>query len=462
LSATTALYNPYIFAGPIQNPADFYGRNAQLRDVFECIRKSACVNLVGDRRSGKTSLLFHLRHFDIQKQYLANPRDYVFVYLDGQLMPADPAGFYRELLLAIKEQCPDLALPVDETAADERLVRRFLDAMRPRRLVLLVDEFECISLNQDYPARFFVFLRGLSICYNISFIVASRQRLTECCSRDVVTSPFPNIFRPCEIGPFTLDEFDQFIVKSAAPSGAPISQVRDEILKMAGLYPYLVQAACWHFYRAWEERGRFDLDIRSLVRRRFEDEVQSHWDSLWRHFSVEERETLQQLAHGEQPTRSNVVWRMEQRGYIREGKLFSEIFAAFVQERSLEPASAPNTSDIQKNGAPPAEGLWVDVETGNAYLNAQLIDPPLTKQQFDLLNLLCEQKGNICTPYMIVKSVWSEDYLDRVDDQRIAALVSRLRKRIEPEGKPWRYIVTIHGRGLKLGDGTISQDADSD
>jgi len=63
---------------------------------------------------------------------------------------------------------------------------------------------------------------------------------------------------------------------------------------------------------------------------------------------------------------------------------------------------------------------------------------------------------------MIVKSVWSEDYLDRVDDQRIAAMVSRLRKRIEPEGKPWRYIVTIHGRGLKLGDGPISQDADSD
>ena len=101
----------------------------------------------------------------------------------------------------------------------------------------------------------------------------------------------------------------------------------------------------------------------------------------------------------------------------------------------------------------PRHGLHVDVDSGNVYLAGAVIDPPLPKHQFLLLRLLYENRGKICTPYMIVKAVWSEDYIDQVDDQRIAQLIRRLRKRVEPDGQPWRNILTVRGRGLTMGDG---------
>jgi DNA-binding response OmpR family regulator len=103
-------------------------------------------------------------------------------------------------------------------------------------------------------------------------------------------------------------------------------------------------------------------------------------------------------------------------------------------------------------------GIWVDEKSGNVYINGKLLSPPLTAHQFSLLRLLYRNKGSICDTDTIIKEVFGQEYMEKVDDQRIAQLVSRLRKRIEPEGKPWQYIQTIHGRGLRLRDGDSPDD----
>jgi DNA-binding winged helix-turn-helix (wHTH) protein len=65
---------------------------------------------------------------------------------------------------------------------------------------------------------------------------------------------------------------------------------------------------------------------------------------------------------------------------------------------------------------------------------------------------LYDNANCICDKYGIVEAVWSSDYIDDVDDPRIAKLVSRLREDVEPNPKKSRYIVTVHGRGYKLAD----------
>jgi DNA-binding response OmpR family regulator len=56
----------------------------------------------------------------------------------------------------------------------------------------------------------------------------------------------------------------------------------------------------------------------------------------------------------------------------------------------------------------------------------------------------------ICDKYQIVEAVWGEEYIDEVDDARIEKLVSRLRKKIEPDPNEPRYLLTVRGRGYKL------------
>jgi len=49
-----------------------------------------------------------------------------------------------------------------------------------------------------------------------------------------------------------------------------------------------------------------------------------------------------------------------------------------------------------------------------------------------------------------VEAVWGEEYVDEVYDSAIEKLVSRLRKKIEPDPSNPRYIITVRGRGYKL------------
>jgi len=448
VSSETAIGNPYSYGRPIQDPGGFYGREQQLHDIFEHIEKKECVNVVGERRSGKTSLLYRLESREEQVSRGADPKA-LFVYVDAEIIPQSPDGFFREVFTQVGLRYAHLQLQLPDTELAEQQVRLLFKDMQPYRLIVLVDEFECISQCEAFPPRFFVFLRGLSFCYDISFILSTHRRLFECCTPEVVTSPFPNIFKTVEVGPFAPEEYEHFVKDTSRRGGAPLQLVQEDVAKLAGYFPYLVQMACWHYYQVWTESGSLDEESRTEVRRRFDQEAAPHLRAVWsRYLSDEERDTLLHLLAGESSARPNVVWRLQKRGYIQDDHLASVALADYIRDQMQTVPASPAVAE----GVPSA-GLWVDAASGNLYLEGNRLEPPLTKHQYRLVKLLFENKGKICTPYMVVEAVWSEDYIDQVDDQRIAQLISRLRKRVEPEGRPWRHIVTVHGRGLTLGDG---------
>jgi uncharacterized protein len=54
--------NPFTFGNPIKDPARFYGREADIRQITNRLLSSAheSTSIIGERRIGKTSLLYHL------------------------------------------------------------------------------------------------------------------------------------------------------------------------------------------------------------------------------------------------------------------------------------------------------------------------------------------------------------------------------------------------------------------
>lgn len=93
--------------------------------------------------------------------------------------------------------------------------------------------------------------------------------------------------------------------------------------------------------------------------------------------------------------------------------------------------------------------LWVDAGSGNVWVERRPIEP-LTKLEYRLLLLLYENENKICNKYKIVEEVWGEYYTDQVDDSRIEKLVSRLRRKIEPDPAHPQFIITVRGRGYRL------------
>ena len=113
---------------------------------------------------------------------------------------------------------------------------------------------------------------------------------------------------------------------------------------------------------------------------------------------------------------------------------------AFVDAGATAPLTFENTN----------QGLRMDAETRQIWLNGVLLDPPLSLHQYRLLEALWDSGGGVVTRDQIVNSVWPEASGEGVSEQAIDALVRRLRERLAEIDKDFRYIVTVRGHGFRL------------
>lgn len=93
------------------------------------------------------------------------------------------------------------------------------------------------------------------------------------------------------------------------------------------------------------------------------------------------------------------------------------------------------------------EELRVDNQTKSVFIRGQLLHPPLSVKEFQLLDLLYQRKGQVVSKEEIARHVW--DY-DIFDNNAIDVLVYRVRQRIEPRAHAPTYLLTLRGFGYKL------------
>ncbi len=175
-----ALSNPYIAGNPVRGQMNFVGRLDILRDVQRVLRNpnANAIVLYGQRRIGKTSILFQL------EQQLAETKEYLPVYFDLH----DKTDLsLAEILYRLAAQ---IARYVDITGLDRAQFddegsffrSDFLpEAIRRtnRSLILLFDEFD--TLDRPYKgqvaASFLPYLqRWMSRTVDIHFVLAMGRR----------------------------------------------------------------------------------------------------------------------------------------------------------------------------------------------------------------------------------------------------------------------------------------------
>jgi len=72
----------------------------------------------------------------------------------------------------------------------------------------------------------------------------------------------------------------------------------------------------------------------------------------------------------------------------------------------------------------------------------------LTSLEFDLLHFLALRPGRVFSRDELLHYVWGEERI--VDSRTIDSLISRLRRRIEPDAASPRYIQTVWGAGYRF------------
>jgi hypothetical protein len=205
------MINPFTNRGMITDEAEFFGREGQSTEILTRLKGMQSTSVVGERRIGKSSLLYNLAHNGAMR--LCDP-SYKFLYLDFQDAELHTSnGFFRAVLR-------ELELPVDIISDSARLnlnLIAFTDQMEivsrsGRRLILCLDEFENAFKHQEqFSEDFFDHMRGRLNRRTFACVTATRQTLHSLCLEGKLTSPFYNIFTVVDLGAFTEEEIRQFI-----------------------------------------------------------------------------------------------------------------------------------------------------------------------------------------------------------------------------------------------------------
>jgi DNA-binding CsgD family transcriptional regulator len=301
--------NPFTYGNPISDARRFVGRESQVDQVFSRLRnvEFESSSLVGERRIGKTSLLYHIADPQVRRSHGLPPDEYFFVYVDLALIDATttPTRLWQYLL---RQMMPHLS-PADAewlhaVLADANALDNFtlaevfdrLDAQR-RHVVLLLDEFENVTRNENFSPDFFYSLRSLAIHHRLALITSSRRELIELThSNEIRSSPFFNIFANINVRLLSREDAHALIVNALSETGVQFSEAELEtIVRVAGPHPFFLQTASHFMFQAYVSRVNAALR-QAYWMDRFSAEARPHLSEYWRHCEEREKIVLAALA----------------------------------------------------------------------------------------------------------------------------------------------------------------------
>jgi hypothetical protein len=427
------VHNPFFHRGPIRQRDHFFDRQREVSQALGLLRSLQNVAVIGQRRIGKTSLLFHLADPAIHGDHGLSPAEYLFVYVDGEELTELDGGQIRAVMAeelatalgAAAHQGLDAALPQGpvEYRAFRHVVRRL--TQRGLKLVFCFDEFEGLGANPHLGPSFFSSLRGLTGQLDVAYVTASRTPIHTLAyaQPETLSSPFFNTFALLYLGLFS-DEDAQGLVEALATraNATFVPDLVHLVVELAGPHPLLLQIAGFHTFEAWRRRdGLLETGDHDEIRHRFCTEAQPHYEYYWQHLTVEEQYTLATLplAQQSQEQRRNLR-SLEQQCLVtrRDGDYdyLSAAFQSFVRQQTVP--------DLLQAGP-----FVVDLRQRLA--SCQGVPLSVTKTELDALVYFLQHTGRVITPQELEQALWPGEYVE--DPERVRSLIKSLRKALGSE-----------------------------
>ncbi|MCP4425992.1 MAG: hypothetical protein GY803_15985, partial [Chloroflexi bacterium] len=242
---------PFIAGPPISHPRQFYGRQRELKRIFNLLQRLPLQNaaVIGQRRSGKTSLLHYLRTVTTtppsqlrpgqRRDWLPNPAQYRWIFVDFQ----DPRlGQAANLLRYLLEQ---MGFPCEGPCDLDAFLDTVSDNLNTPTVVLFDEIGAALERYPELDDAFWESLRSLAtnqVGGNLAFILAAHESPAELAQHSGLGSPFFNIFGyAARLGPLTDVEARELI--DASPVQFAPADV-DWILAESDRWPMPLQILC--------------------------------------------------------------------------------------------------------------------------------------------------------------------------------------------------------------------------
>jgi outer membrane protein assembly factor BamB len=309
----TRIINPYNSGLPVQdNDSEmFFGRKESLeylRSMLSSTTTNRVVVLMGQRRAGKSSLMYQLVRDMRQYNDAYQPVLITFNSL-GTAEGADKLLYEiaRHIAETLRDRSYAIALPTLEaftaqyTQTFEAFLKQTLQTVPGGRLVLLIDEFE--QLDQmvqggQIQASFLQYLRGIMHDLpGINYLLAGTPRIKKM-TKDY-WSTFFNIALYHEISKLDAESATQLItvpVKELQYDDLAVEKIR----QLTGDWPYLIHLLCGNLIRHCNKLHKTYVtinDVNMTVDTVF-DSGEDYFSWIWGISSPTEQFLLSILAQG--------------------------------------------------------------------------------------------------------------------------------------------------------------------
>jgi hypothetical protein len=354
--APPILENPFFHRGPIRDRRYFFGRTAETRRALQMLRKGQCVSIVGPRRIGKTSLLFHLRDPEVQRRYKLGT-EYLFVYIDCQgLGDLDKPQFYQWLWREANEalaESGEANRGWKESIAGFRELRDALKKVRDNgyKPVFVFDEFESLATGKFMDRAVFSSLRNLNQELEVVYVTASQMPVDELTYHDhsVLNSPFFSNFVTMPLGflePHEAKRMVQDLMGMVMQESYFSKQDLTFGFEVAGYHPFFLQLAFYYLFEqktGSRELVRADYDT---ARRQYAEDAGRFFRYTWDHLEEDEQEAIGLVCEEKIDRLDERQKRqLEKKCILYQDMFFSSVFAEFAcKQAALEPALHPSVS----------------------------------------------------------------------------------------------------------------------
>ncbi|WP_040336444.1 nSTAND1 domain-containing NTPase [Candidatus Magnetobacterium casense] len=223
----------------------FFGRERELKDITELLKKKVPCSVVGPSRMGRSSLLYHVKLTGL------GLNNYKPVYIDCMDVHKNPKVFLLEILNGVSGEWSES----DDIETFFYKLNRYLKDETNKTPLLLLDEIEVIAIPKFGDV--FNWLRAKTSAGVLNIVTASKSELREVFGKkDDVGSAFHNIFVSIPLGVMQEAEVRAMLKTLGSPEFEAKCGTR--IIQEVGTHPFHVQQLAALCYDKWQAKESFD------------------------------------------------------------------------------------------------------------------------------------------------------------------------------------------------------------
>jgi len=435
-------------------------RAAEVEQIFDTIQSGDSCQVIGIGSVGKSNLMRFLLQEDLRQKHLgADWEHYLFVFINiHKLSEFSHLELFELMLHQLLVELTNWGADAELLGTIDDLHRRAIDPVTQRQtgryldralalicqklglaVVFLLDDFD-IPCRTMAPYTF-ANLRALrdDHKYQLMYIVSTHAPISQLRERPFEIEPFEELFSGHIVWLGTYSESDARMMLQRLMGRHHSSVDEPVIVDMLGLtggHPGLLMAA----FDVCYAQPMLKLDTPLAEHPAIQEECQQ----IWRNLSTGDQRALANMTETQPvPVSSLMTENLRWKGLVRQNTLgkweiFSPLFEQYLKR--FHPVSGAH--------------IFVDRKRRLVEVDGRKIES-LTPLEYECLAALEAHRGQVFSRDDLANCLYPNEMHEdhAVDNDRVDAVVKRLRKTIEPNPQKPRFILTERGVGYKLADG---------